>query len=157
MRGRKPTPTKLKILRNNPGRRPLNDREPMPPAEKPECPDHLYDEARAEWDRTSDELFRLGLLTKIDRAALAGYCLAWGRWVKAEGMIRKFGEVLVSPESKNMYRSPYLDVANRAMKQMKEFLTEFGMTPSSRGRVSSSASQNEDPLLEMLKRRAGRN
>ena len=26
-------------------------------------------------------------------------------------------------------------VANRALKQMREFLTEFGMTPSSRSRV----------------------
>ena len=30
-RGRKPKPTALKVLEGNPGKRPLNDREPVPP------------------------------------------------------------------------------------------------------------------------------
>lgn len=30
-RGRKPKPTALKVLEGNPGKRPLNDHEPIPP------------------------------------------------------------------------------------------------------------------------------
>ena len=34
-RGRKPTPTALKLLEGNPGKRKLNDREPKPEKKKP--------------------------------------------------------------------------------------------------------------------------
>jgi P27 family predicted phage terminase small subunit len=37
---------------------------------------------------------RLNLLTIIDRAALAAYCQAWGRWVEAEDNIQRFGAVI---------------------------------------------------------------
>ena len=38
MRGRRPKPTRLKLLTGNPGKRPLNDDEPQPQAAIPECP-----------------------------------------------------------------------------------------------------------------------
>ena len=47
----KPKPTKLKILEGNPGRRPLNESEPLPQSIAPECPDWLLDEAKKEWNR----------------------------------------------------------------------------------------------------------
>jgi phage terminase small subunit len=34
--------------------------------------------------------------------------------------------------------NPYLQVANTAMKQMKGFLVQFGMTPGSRSRIKVS-------------------
>ena len=34
-RGRKPTPTAIKVLEGNPGKRPLNDREPKPAKKAP--------------------------------------------------------------------------------------------------------------------------
>ena len=37
-RGRKPKPTALKVLEGNPGKRPLNDREPVPPKATLEMP-----------------------------------------------------------------------------------------------------------------------
>ena len=71
MRGRKPAPTYLKILKGNPGHRPLPRGEPMP-ASAPTCPpDFLNAYAREEWARIGSELFRLGLLTKIDTSLFA--------------------------------------------------------------------------------------
>ena len=52
MRGRKPKPTLMKQLNGNPGKRPLNDREPVPPAGTPTPPDYLDDVARQEWFHT---------------------------------------------------------------------------------------------------------
>ena len=102
------------------------------------CPvSHLDDEAQTEWNRITPELSTLGLITRIDRAALAAYCQAWSRWVKAEEMLKSTGPVIKSKATGAIYQNPYLAVANRAMKQMRDFLTEFGMTPSSRNRVSS--------------------
>jgi P27 family predicted phage terminase small subunit len=101
-------------------------------------PAHLDAEAKAEWARMADDLFKLGLLTRIDRAALAGYCIAYSRSVKAEQMIQKTGELLKSKKTGAFYPNPYLHIANRALKQMKDFLVEFGMTPSSRSRVRAT-------------------
>src|SRR5262245_15675518 len=54
-RGQAPMPTRLKILRGNPGRRPLNDAEPKPEAGIPKCPSWLSRKEKAEWkDITPD-------------------------------------------------------------------------------------------------------
>jgi phage terminase small subunit len=84
MRGRKPKPTYLKILDGNPGRRPNNPGEPQPPRRAPTCPSHLCPAAKAEWKRLAAQLTVLRILTELDRAALAAYCQAYGRWVEAE-------------------------------------------------------------------------
>ena len=83
MKGRKPKPTIVRQLEGNPGKRAINDREPVPPDGIPDCPEHLDDEARAEWFRTSKVLKEMGLLSKADRSALAAYCVAYSRWVEA--------------------------------------------------------------------------
>src|SRR5215469_12484602 len=84
MRGRRPRPTHLKLVTGNPGRRPLNDAEPRPATGLPAAPAELTADAKTEWQRVARRLHALGLLTTVDRAALAAYCQAWGRWRQAE-------------------------------------------------------------------------
>jgi len=141
--GRKPRPTKLKVLEGNPGKRRLNEKEPDPLPAIPSCPDHLSPEAKKEWERVAPLLEKLHLLTHIDRGALALYCQAWARWVEAEEALRTYGVMVKSPNGFPM-QSPYLAVANRAMEQMRALLTEFGMSPSSRSRVSALPLQDDD-------------
>ena len=135
MPGPSPKPTKLKILHGNPGKRPLNDREPIPAAGTPECPDWLDAEAKAEWARIVPELEFMGLLTRIDRCALAAYCQTYSRWATAEQQVAKFGTIVKSPEKQFPMKSPYLTIADQAMDAMRRFLVEFGMTPASRTRI----------------------
>jgi P27 family predicted phage terminase small subunit len=142
MAGRKPLPTNVKIFRGNPGHYPLNEYEPRPPTKMPICPDHLQGRAREEWRRISKQLHRIGLLTIIDGAALAGYCEAYGRWADATEQVAKFGMVIKSPNGYPML-SPFLSIINAALAQMKGFLTEFGMTPSSRSRISTGKLEEE--------------
>ena len=73
-RGPPPKPTRLKILAGNPGKRPLNDAEPVPAPGRPSCPAWVSKEGRAEWRRVTRELEALGLLARIDQATLACYC-----------------------------------------------------------------------------------
>ena len=82
--GRRPMPTKLKLLAGNPGKRRLDEHEPEPASRLPEPPDHLSDEAKREWSRVGELLLDLGLVSELDRAALALYCQARARWVEAE-------------------------------------------------------------------------
>ena len=148
-RGRRPTPTKLRVLRGNPARRPLNAAEPAPDPAPVTAPTWLAGAALAEWTRLAPILHRLGLLTEIDGAALATYCQAWARWREAEDQITKFGMVIKGKGGFPVL-SPYVAVANRAMAQMKGFLVEFGMTPSARSRVHASADRDTpaDPFAE---------
>lgn len=141
MRGRKPKPIALKKLAGNPGKRPLGD-EPQPPApdRTPYAPRHLNDEARREWRRIVGMLIDLGLYTEMDRAALAMYCQAWGRWVKAERELAKMGLVLTPDDGKERgRRNPWLRVSDVAWEQMRKILAEFGLSPSSRSRLAVNA------------------
>jgi P27 family predicted phage terminase small subunit len=135
MRGRKPKPTMTRLLDGNPGKRRINDREPTPPPGVPDCPDHLDDEARAEWFRTAGVLHEMGLLTMADRAALAAYCTVYSRWVHAEAQVKKFGSIVKSPEKGFPMKSPYLTIADQALEAMRKLMVEFGLTPSSRSRI----------------------
>lgn len=147
--GRKPKPSNVHKLHGNPGGRARKGNEPKPEIRIPDPPDHLSDEARREWDRVAPDLEQLGILSEIDRTAFAAYCQVYGRWVKAEEQLARYGEIVKSPNGYPV-QSPYLGIANTALKFIRDFATEFGMTPSSRTRVSASPRGNVGPLAEFL-------
>ena len=142
MKGRKPTPTPLKLLKGNPGRRPLNKAEPRPRIRVPRVPSHLDDAAKTEWRRVVRELKVLGLVSLMDRAALAAYCQAYSRWRQAEESLAKVG-LLIQTTNGNVVQNPLVGIANRSMELMHRFMGEFGMTPSSRSRLSVGPSERE--------------
>ena len=111
----------------------------------------MHCDLRKEWKRMALLLEPLGLLTEIDGEALELYCAARARWLKAEGVVRKKGEVTNAPSGYPI-RNPYLSIANKAWEQMRRLLIEFGMTPSSRERVTIKAKDTLAPLEKMRKR-----
>jgi P27 family predicted phage terminase small subunit len=151
MGARGPRPTPKRILDNRGSWRAKTRKdEPTPAPGLPPCPDFLDDAARAEWSRISLELLALGLLTNIDRAALAAYCVAWSRWQAAETKINDLG-IFVAVKRRHrkgaqggMVVNPWLAVADRAMKQMREFAGEFGMTPATRTRAAAAKPSSGD-------------
>jgi len=152
--GRKPKPRALKIIEGNPGRRPIGTEPPVAKG-VPDCPDHLDGDAAKEWARIAPELAQAGLLAHVDRAALAAYCQAWGRWVGAERLLKTHGMIVKSPNG-HLIQSPVLPIANKAMAQMLKFLTEFGMTPSSRARLDvdwSGDGEDASPLSKYVRAR----
>ena len=149
MRGRKPKPTNLKELAGNPGHRPLNQDEPKPQTVMMQAPRFLDDVANKEWRRISRELYPLGLLTKIDRSALAAYCQAYSRWIQASEEIE--GKSLtLKTENGYEYPNPLLAIINNALEVMRKFGVEFGMTPSSRSRLKVEPPEAPDDLDKLL-------
>jgi P27 family predicted phage terminase small subunit len=138
MRGRRPKPTRLKMLTGNPGKRRLNEDEPRPDPNIPECPPELGPVARAEWDRLVDELAVLRMLTNLDRAALAAYCGAYALWAEATVQLQKYGAMIKSPTGFPI-QSPYLSIINRQAEIMMRIASEFGFTPASRSRIATPA------------------
>ena len=147
--GRKPDPTRLKVLKGNPGKRPVNENEPKPSVRLPRAPEHLSDEAKKEWRRSGRFLVNLGLVSDLDLAAFAAYCTAYGRWVEAETALKTYGVMVKSPNGFPV-QSPYLAVANKAMEQMRSLLSEFGMSPASRTRVTAIPPEPEYDEFEAL-------
>jgi P27 family predicted phage terminase small subunit len=135
MRGRKPVPRALHVLRGLPSKQKLSADEPQPaPVDDLAPPAWLDPEAQAEWTRLAPVLQRLGVFTETDTAALTAYCEAWATWKGATQQIRKFGMVIKGKEAVPIV-SPYVKIAHNALLHMRALLTEFGMTPSSRARV----------------------
>ena len=150
--GPSPKPTKLKKMQGNPGGRPLPKNEPQPSiaSSVPPAPEYLDEVGQAEWNRMGVELHKLGLLTTIDLSAFAAYCQQYSIWISAIEEVKKGGVVVVA-QSGYQQQSPYFTIQNKAQTEMRKWLTEFGMTPSSRSRVQVSEQTEIDPMEEFLK------
>ena len=116
MRGRKPKPAHLKLLDGSPGRRRVKN-EPQPGRAIPTCPQHLSPSAKTEWKRLARQLSALGILTILDRAALAAYCQAYGRWVEAEQKLKETPALLKMP-SGYVQQNPWLTIASKQLELM---------------------------------------
>ena len=152
-RGRRPKPTALKKLEGNPGKRPLNELEPVPPVASLRCPNYLLPEARKEWRRLAPILMNLGLLTAADAVPFAGYCQAYARWREAEEFITQHGSIFKTP-SGYVQQVPQVSIAQQNLKIMQSFATEFGLTPACRARIVASggaAESDDDPMAQLLK------
>jgi P27 family predicted phage terminase small subunit len=150
-RGRKPTPTAIKKLEGNPGKRPLNDKEPKPERKAPPCPKWLDKEAKREWKRLASKMEMMGVLTEVDMAAFAGYCQSYARWRENEEFISKNGSLVRTP-SGYWQQVPQVSMAQQYLKQMGRFAEQFGLTPASRSRIISDENSTciSDEMEELL-------
>lgn len=141
-------PANVHLLHGNASKKPLSQLLDgvHPEVEIPKCPPHLQAEARKEWKRISVELEKLGLVSRLDRAALAAYCTAWAEAVHCEKKIDAMnaadpngeaGLVSYTP-SGYVQMSVWVQIRNRAYDRMMKFAAEFGMSPSARSRVTPS-------------------
>jgi len=142
-RGPAPVPTNIQLLHGNPSKRAINKREPQPEIARPQYPRWLSSEARNEWRRIVPELMRLGLLTLIDRAALAGYCQAYARWQQAERILTKEG-LTTTTGNGYVQQRPEVAIAQKSLQLVKAFCQEFGLTPASRTRISVPKPNGDD-------------
>lgn len=150
MRGRKPTPTAVKIANGNPGKRRLNADEPKPDPAAPDPPPHLAGAALKLWWQLTPELAKLGMLARIDVVALASYCDAWALYLKARRELKKGGAVYISDKG-NPIQSPWVGIVNTQSELMRKLGVEFGLTPSSRSRVKApSPTSPADELNDFI-------
>ncbi len=97
MKGRKPTPTPLKIITGNPGKRRIEGAEPNPePAILP-APAWLNEDGKAEWTRLMPELLRWGLFSKLDKAGFSAYCDAVATMKYAREQLSKGAFIAKTP------------------------------------------------------------
>ena len=134
-RGPAPTPTAIKKLKGNPGRRPLNEAEPQPEPGVPDCPEHLDEVAQREWERLIPILRGMRVLTTADYIALGNLCQAYSTQIKAQKQLARSG-LLYKTRSGYVQQSPLLGIITAQTTIVNNLLREFGLTPSSRTRVA---------------------
>lgn len=165
MKGRKPLPTNLKVVRGTAKPHRLDNQEPKPEKlSNPEPPATLSADARKHWQTVTGILEHSGVLTAMDQDALAMYCELYSQWVEANRMIQSKGMVLAdpryvgktTPDGQRMtvpMVSPYFKTSMKLAEQMKHLLCEFGMTPSSRTKIHASSDKPDDDYEAWQKKR----
>lgn len=137
-RGRPPKPTALHELHGDPGKGRLKARraaEPKPTKSKGmEPPPVLSREAKKEWRRLTVEFERLGMMTVVDRGALAAYCAEWARFLDAERAIAEEGAVVTDAAGVRR-RNPWVMIQQASIQAMLPLWSRFGMTPGDRPRL----------------------
>ena len=88
------------------------------------------------------QLAALGIMTRLDRDALAMYAQAFATWRNAVLEMAKSGPV-TKGKAGNLVKHPHFRIAETAYNQMRQMLAEFGMTPSSRTRISADGGDGE--------------
>lgn len=152
--GPPPKPTALKLLDGNPGKRPLNNREPKPQVRLPRPPAEISVAARREYFRLGRMLARLGVMTEADGMGLAALVQSWARWLEAQRVLNPIQ--FVTKEGENIVVNPLLKPLLRASHDAQEeyvrLLSEFGLTPASRSRIKAEPlrTTGEDRWAGML-------
>lgn len=154
-RGPLPKPVALRVLEGNAGKRPLDLAAGVNPRiEIPTPPKHLGVEAKKEWKRITPLLEELGLISGLDRAALALYCQAAGRLAELETAFNGQVARLVdegADYSDAVYKASYavtpsgyaqqsviVQLIGKHREQLNRYLMHFGLSPAARGRVQAS-------------------
>jgi P27 family predicted phage terminase small subunit len=134
LRGPKPTPTYLKMLRGNPGKRALNNNEPMPEGDLTAPPDWMTETQKAGWNYAIEHA-PTGLLKKLDRSVLAVWVAAEDLHRRASEQVDKFGILTKAPNTGLPIQSPYLPVVNKQAQIILKAAEQLGFTPASRTRI----------------------
>ena len=152
-RGRKPSPIELKLVRGNPGKRPLNTTaRVLRQDEALACdrPSMLLEEAASYWDYAFAHAPRT-LIKKLDVYLLAAWANAAARYehnirlaaksdvIPVRGM--KLADVPMA--HRPIMHNPYSSVARAYLKDMIALAAELGFTPASRARIGSMESAGE--------------
>jgi P27 family predicted phage terminase small subunit len=145
MRGRKPKPTALKIAEGNPGRRPLNKNEPVPPEGELIAPPWLEGEALRIFNEDVVPLvLQMGVGTVADIQALARYAHHLNEWRKAAQWLEKHGSKFPVRAKEpphtviGFQQYPEVAIYRQISKLLLAMEAEFGMTPSARTRVQAT-------------------
>lgn len=154
-KGRKPEPTRLKMIKGNPGKRPINEDEPKPRPVAPKRPAWMTGEAKKEWERLAPELERLGILTIVDGAAFAGLCYSYGQVVELIRDIKKNGRIHITPNGHKQARAE-VSLVKDYLRLVRQFAADFGLTPADRSRIKGIGDQlplfgSEDEIEQYMR------
>lgn len=154
MRGRKPVPTVLKLLRGNPGKRAINPDEPLPNPLPTQCPEELDDPvAQEEWRRTIVPAIEIGQITAQERTEAIAHCELWATWRSQIAEAKKHPHVVAVGPNKHPMPNPARGMANKTLLLLIKVDADLGLTPSARSRVTLAGGKDKQSKVEQFRQR----
>lgn len=138
MAGRKPKPSHLKLINGNPGKRPINKREPTASSDLPIAPKWLNDRAREIFAEIVALIDEMGYASRSHMHSLA---LAASRLEEVEVCTQMIDDEGRTYETTNtqgdtsIKSHPAVAQRSEAMRHAQSLLAEFGLTPSAAAKV----------------------
>ena len=162
MRGRKPKPTELKLLQGVLGKRRLPSPEqrlrPTKRDNVPSPPSWVCSEGKKFWKELAPDLYRLGILTVLDEGTLAVACNAHGEAARAQADINRLRRKRPRTLEDELLVRELIGKAmvqmDKASKLYKSFLSELGLSATSRTRIEMSPVAEAESRLGRLRDRA---
>lgn len=153
--GRPAVPTPLKVIRGNPGNRPINSAEPVPPPATLDPPPDLTGFARERWIATAPILLAMKVFTAADAPALARYCHTYAQWDAARQHVEKHGMTQVTATGYSQITAE-AGLFKSLSADLLVFERQFGMTPAARSSIKApNAAAPKNPLVAYLESRSG--
>lgn len=136
----------------NPGKRPINSREPKPSETRPRMPASLDPSAKKEWRRLLPILERMRVLTEADGIALANLCYDYSLLQQAQASLVKTGMLTMNKKTEMIHQNPLIKVVAQTTDRISRGLQQFGLTPASRSRIQTvSDPKGQDDLAALLR------
>jgi P27 family predicted phage terminase small subunit len=150
LKGAKPKPRRLRAVDGT--RRPGKPGAPLAP-QAPERPDwdlvfpgdgqdELRRDGAAIWDNVVPKLDATGVLSSVDEQALTDLAVCWARLRHCEVLISREGMAVKG--ERGTQKHPALTAANMYRQQLRYYLSEFGLTASSRSRLDFPEPEGAD-------------
>jgi len=152
----KPKPTQMKVVSGTLQKCRTNKKEPKPkPAYNPTPPEWLDRKGKIAFRQLAKELNAMQILTTADRMALTLLCDAYSEYREARDIVKDKDngptyETINQMGDKMIRARPEVAMAADAWKRVRSMMSEFGLTPSSRSKVSAVGAKEEDPLASFL-------
>jgi phage terminase small subunit len=156
--GRPPKPTAIKELHGNPGRRPLNDKEPKMEPGEPERPRFLRNKGARRWFRQyAERLVNARVVTKNDSASLGLLAHFLGWYEEAAEDLNVRGPVLTGTRTLQdgstvdyEYPSPYWKLLMDSANMIDKFGSKLGYSPIDRQHLKIEAGEPPVDAMQML-------
>jgi P27 family predicted phage terminase small subunit len=142
-RGPQPTPTAIKKVLGNPGKRPLNTDE-LKPVGSLKRPTHIKGGAAEEWDRVIGAM-PTGFYTAADVPVLAMYVEALVIYRNATSIVARDGMEAVGSTGQKIAH-PQLAVMARFADLMTKLADRLGMSPAARTKFTAPGDDSQDDL-----------
>ncbi len=116
------------------------------------------DRATQLWNQYGPTLNKLGLLETLDAVGFSMLCESIDAYILASDQLSADDLVLTVGEFGAQQQNPLVAIVRQQSKAVRELLSEFGMTPTGRIRLTGSTSaepvetQALDPLEELARR-----
>lgn len=155
-KGRKTLAPHLKAVQgtNRPSRE--NKQAPESPKQIPEMPQGLTTRAKKYWGELVELLHEMGVITLADKSVLELLCETYAEWKSLNHTIKtsykgKTSYLTITKDGSEMYRG-YPEVSQRAdaARRFQSLLSEFGLTPAARSKVTAIGKDKEkDPWADI--------